>query len=108
MIRHTYYRAIGYFKVVGGNGHALFGQAADFFLQVVQVDDHARAHYVYHALAQYAGGQQIQYEFAALVYYGMAGVVATLITNYDVIISAQQIDHAALAFVAPVYAGDCG
>ena len=43
-------------------------------------------------------------EFAGFVYHGMTGVAAALITDDRVVAGGQQIDHAALALVAPVYA----
>ena len=52
-------------------------------------------------------GDQVQDELAALVLDGVAGIVAALIARNDVVILAQQVHHAALAFVAPVDTGDC-
>ena len=44
----------------------------------------------------------MQGEFPFVVNDGMAGVSAALITDHDVVILRQQVDHAAFSFIAPV------
>ena len=73
---------------------------------MLRVDDHAAAHDADNVRAQDAGGDQVQDELAALVLNGVAGVVAALIAGNNVIILAEQVDHAAFALVAPVDTGD--
>ena len=72
-----------------------------------RINDHAVAHDADNVRTQDTGGQQIQHELAALVLDGVAGVVAALITCHDVVFLTDQIDHAALAFIAPVDTCDC-
>ena len=71
------------------------------------VDEHAVAHDADDLGTQDAGGQQIQDKLAARVFDSMAGIVAALIAHNDVVFLAQQVYHAALAFVAPVDTGNC-
>ena len=73
---------------------------------MLRVDDHAAAHDADDVRTQDAGGDQVQDEFAALVLDGVAGVVAALIARNNVVILTEQVDHATLALVAPVYAGN--
>ena len=74
---------------------------------MMRVDDHTVAHDADDVRAQDAGGQQVQHELAALVLDRMASVVAALITCDDVILLADQVDHAALALIAPVDTRNC-
>ena len=46
-------------------------------------------------------------ELAELVYDGVAGVAAALKSHDDIIVFREQVDHAALALVAPVDAYNC-
>ena len=62
----------------------------------------AVAQNVHHALAEDAGGQQMQGELAQIVDNGVAGVATALITNDHIVITGEQVYHAALAFVTPV------
>ena len=55
-------------------------------VQVLYVYDHAGAHDVRDALAQYAARQEVQYELPPLVHDGVAGVVAALIAADDVVV----------------------
>ena len=98
--------AVGDLQVLRADLNALFGQCGDLFLEMLRVDDHAAAHDADNVRAQDAGGDQVQDELAALVLNGVAGVVAALIAGNNVIILAEQVDHAAFALVAPVDTGD--
>ena len=51
--------------------------------------------------------EQVQHELAPLVLHGMTSVVAALIARNNIILLADQIDHAALALVAPVDTRNC-
>ena len=79
----------------------------DMAEKMLKVDDDAGAEYVHGVVAQYARRQQVEDELALLVDDGVTGVVAALITADDVIIRREQVDHAALALVAPVDSHDC-
>ena len=81
---------------------ALLTQGLNLVDEVLKVDDHAVAHDVHCALAGYAGGEQVQDNFTVVVYNGVSRVVAALIAADYIIIGAEQIDHAALALIAPV------
>ena len=93
-------------QVLGGNGNALAGDIHDLVPQALAVQGHAVAQNVHHALAEDAGGQQVQRELTLLVDDGMAGVAAALIADDHVIVLGQQVHHAALSLVAPVDAYD--
>ena len=99
--------AVRNLQVGGRNGDALFPQVGNFALQVMGVDDHTVAHDAHNVGPQNARGQQVQDELAPLILDGVAGIVAALVTDHDVIILAEQVHHAALALVAPVDPGDC-
>ena len=102
MIRHADRRAVGDFEIVRRDLDALFAQATDLADQMLDVDDHADAHDVDRLGAQNTGGQKVQNELAAVVDDGVTRVVAALIADDDVVLTAQKVDHAALAFVTPV------
>ena len=74
----------------------------DFMEEMLCVDHHAGTHHVHGFIAQDAGGEQIQNELALVVDDGVSGVIAALIAHDDVVLLAEQVDHAALALVAPV------
>ena len=74
---------------------------------MVGVDDHTVAHHADNIGTEDAGGQQVQHELATLVLHGMTSVVAALIARNNIILLADQIDHAALALVAPVDTRNC-
>ena len=99
-------RAVGDLQVLGADLNTLLGQGGNFLLEVLGVDDHAAAHNADNVGAQNAGGNQVQDEFAALVLDGVACIVAALIARNNVIVLAEQVDHAALALIAPVDTGD--
>ena len=102
VVGHTDSRAVGDDERVLAGHDALRGYVLELVVEVLYVYDHAGAHDVRYALAQYAARQEVQYELPALVHDGVAGVVAALIAAYDVVVLAQEVDHAALALVAPV------
>ena len=85
----------------------LLAQVGDLAVQMVGINDHAVAHDADDVGPQDAGGQQVEHKLAPLVLDGMAGVVAALVADHDVVILAEQVDHAALALIAPVDPSDC-
>ena len=107
MVGHGNGGPVGDLQVIGGDGNALLPQLVDLAVQMVRVDDHTVAHHADNVGAQDAGGQQVQHELAALVLHGVACVVAALIPCNDVILLADQVDHAALALIAPVDTRNC-
>ena len=107
MVGHGDGGPVGDLQVIGGDGNALLPQIVDLAVQMVRVDDHTVAHHTDNVGAQDAGGQQVQHELAALVLDRVTGVVAALITCNDVILLADEVDHAALAFIAPVDTRNC-
>ena len=107
MVGHGDGCAVGDLQVFRGDRNALLAQFIDLAVQMMRVDDHAVAHNAHDVGAQDAGGQQVQHELAALVFNGMACVVAALIPCNDVILLADQVDHAALALIAPVDTRNC-
>ena len=107
MIGHGDGGAVGDLQVGGGDGDALLAQLVDLTVQVVGVDDHTVAHHADNIGTEDAGGQQVQHELATLVLHGMTSVVAALIARNNIILLADQIDHAALALVAPVDTRNC-
>ena len=82
-------------------------QTRGLIKQVLKVDDYASTEDVDGVVAEDAGRQQVQDELALVVYHGVACVVAALIADNDVVIFREQIDHAALALIAPVCSHDC-
>ena len=107
MVRHADGGPVADFQMAGINLDTLFTQRGDLLLQMGGVDDHAVAHNAHHVRPQNAAGQQIQHELSFGGHHGVAGVVAALIAHHDVVFLAEQVHHAALAFVAPVDSGDC-
>ena len=81
---------------------AFIAQGLYLVNEVLKVDDHAVAHNVHCAFAGNAGGEQIQDDLTVVVYNGVSRVVAALVAADYIIIGAEQIDHAALALIAPV------
>ena len=108
MIGHGDGCAVGDLQVLRGDLNALLAQLIDLAVQMMRVDDHTVAHDADDIRAQDAGGQQVQHELAALVLDRVTGVVAALITCNDVILLADQVDHAALALIAPVNSSNSG
>ena len=94
-------------QVFRSQGNALGADFFHFLPQVLRVQRDAVAQDVYNALAENAGGQQMQGKFAVFIDDGVARVAAALVADYDVVVLGQQVNHAALALVAPVNANDC-
>ena len=107
MVGHGDGCTVGDLQVCRADLNALLPQLVDLAVQMMRVDDHAVAHDADDIGAQDAGGQQVQHELAALVFNGMACVVAALIPCNDVVLLADQVDHAALALIAPVDTRNC-
>ena len=102
VIRHADDRRRADFQIFRRNSDARFFQLADLPVKVFDIDDHSVAHDVHHAVAQNPARQQIQNEFALFVDDGVPRVVTALIPHDHIVIRRKQIDHSALAFVAPV------
>ena len=107
MVGHGDGCTVGDLQVCRADLNALLPQLVDLAVQMMRVDDHAVAHDADDIGAQDAGGQQVQHELAALVLHRVTGVVAALIACNDVILLADEVDHAALAFIAPVDTRNC-
>ena len=106
MIGHGDDRLVADPEVFGRDPDALRAKAARLLREVFDIDDHAVAEHVDDALAKDARGKQVEDEFPPLIDDGMTGIVAALIAADDVIVLGQQVDHSALAFVAPVDPAD--
>ncbi len=102
VIRHSDDRTVADFQIVGRDFHALRAQTGGFFVKEFKVDDHAATEHVDDVLAQNSRRKQIQNKFPPFVDHGVPRIVAALITADDVVLRRKQIDHSALAFVAPV------
>ena len=94
--------AVADFEIVGSDGDAARAQFLNLPRKVVHVNDHTVAHHVDLVLAQNAGRQKVEHEFSSFVDDGVPGVVAALITHYDVLLFGKQVHHTSLSFVAPV------
>ena len=68
--------------------NALLPQGTDLIRQVLHVDYHAGAHHIHRLRTQNAGGKQIQDKLTAFVHYGMSGVIAALVTRYNIALRA--------------------
>ena len=95
-------------EVLGAHLHAALLDGVHLARQMVQVDDHARAQHTDNVRVQDAGGQQVQDELALRGDDGVPGVVATLIAGHHIGVFRQQVDDAALAFIAPIDTSNCG
>ena len=107
MVRQADDGAAAYLEVVRRDADAAAAQRLGLVIKMLQIDDDAVADDVDRGLAEDAGGEEIEDELALLVDDRVTGVVAALITADDVIILREQIDHAALALIAPVCSHDC-
>ena len=67
-----------------------------------RVDHHAAAHPPARVRVHHARGNRVQLEGLRRNGHGVAGVVAAVEARHDVGLAGQQIDDAALAFVAPL------
>ena len=99
--------ALGDLEVLRRDRHAGLLQGLDLAPKALEVNDDTVAEDVHDARQADAGGDEVQGKFAVFIDDGMTGVVAALIPADDIIISRDEVDHAALAFVAPVDAYDC-
>ena len=106
MVRHADDGLVADLQVLRRDGDAAVAQTPNLVEQVLGVDDHAGTHDVDGLVAQNAGREEIQHELALVVDDGVPGVVAALIAHDNVVFLRQEIDHAALALVAPVDAYD--
>ena len=102
VVRHADRGAVADLQMLGRDLHALLADVRDFLREMFEIEHHAGAENIHRAGAQNAGRQQIENEFAALVHDGVTGVVAALIADNDLMFGGEQVDHAALSFVAPV------
>ncbi len=107
MIGHADRCTVADLKVCGAYRNAALAQTRSLVEQVLKVDDYARSEDVDGIVAQDAGGQQIQDEPALVVDDGVTGIVAALIADDYIVPFRKQIDHAALALIAPVCSYDC-
>ena len=106
VVRHADDGLVADLQVLRCDGDAALSQARDLVEHVLRINDHAGAEHVHGLVAQDAGRHEIEHELALVVDDGVAGVVAALIAHDDVVLLAEQVDHAALALVAPVDAYD--
>ena len=74
---------------------------------MLQVDDHAVAHYIDYLRAQDARRHQVEDKLTQMVDNSVTGIVAALIADDYIIILRKQVDHSSLAFITPVDANDC-
>ena len=100
--------AVGDEKVVFCNGHALAAEFIDFLHQADGVQHHTITDDAKLVRPQDAGGNQVENIFLSIGNYSMAGVVAALAACHHVGGFRQEIDHFALAFVAPLGADNNG
>lgn len=99
---HEYARTVADHEVVGRYRNALAHDLAHFAPEVLRIKGDAVAENIHDSVAEDAGGQKMQGEFALFVYYGVTRVAAALKADDHVIILGQKVDHTALAFIAPV------
>ena len=103
VVGHCYDGLVAYFEVFGSDFDARVPQIFDFAAEMFDVDYHAAAENVDNVVAQNARRKQVEYELALFVDYGVtAALLPTLIAAYDVEIARKQVNHSALAFIAPV------
>ena len=106
VVRHADDGLVADFQVLRRDGDAAGAQALDLVEHVLGINDHAGAEHVHGLVAQDTARHEIEHELALVVDDGVAGVVAALIAHDDVVLLAEQVDHAAFALVAPVDAYD--
>ena len=82
--------------------HAAVLQGLCLSAQMLQIDHHSRPQHIGGVGTKNTGRKQVQHGFPVFIYYGVAGVVAALISDNDVIGLAEQVDHSALSLIAPV------
>ena len=99
--------AVADHEIVRRERDALAHHILHFDAEVFGVKRHAVAQHIDHIRPEDAGWEQMQGELPVLVDDRMPRVAAALIAHDDVVFLRQQIDHAALAFIAPVDAYNC-
>ncbi len=107
MVGHADRRAVAYLEVCGAYRNAALAQARGLVKQMLKVDNYSRAEDIDGVVAQDAGRKQVQDKPALVVNDGVTGVVAALIADNYIVFFREQIDHAALALIAPVGSNDC-
>ena len=100
-------RSVAYHEVIRRYENALGRKIVYLAAKVLAVERNAVAEHIHNALAEHARRQQMQRKLAELVYDGVACVAASLKSHDDIIFFREQVDHAALALVAPVDAYNC-
>ena len=106
VVRHADNGLVADFQVLRRDGDAAGAQTLGLVEHVLRINDHAGAEHVHGLVAQDAARHEVEHELALVVDDGVAGVVAALIAHDDVVLLAEQVDHAAFALVAPVDAYD--
>ena len=106
MVREDDGRAFGDLEVFRRDADAGLLQGLDLAPEALQIDHNAVAEDVHDARQADAGGDEMQGKFAVFVDDGVARVVAALIPADDIIVACDEVDHPALALVAPVDAYD--
>ena len=104
VVGHDDDRAVADHEVLRVDADARAPQLLDLAAEMADIHHHAVAEDVHLLMAEDAGGQQVEREGAAVVLDRVAGVVAALIADDHVVILGHEVDHAALALVAPVHA----
>ena len=99
--------SVAYHEVFRSDGDTSGGKVVDFLAQVFAVECNAVAENVHNTLAEHARGQKMQRKLAELVNNGVACVAAALIAHDYIIIPCEEVNHSALALVAPVDAYNC-
>ena len=106
MPRQKERRAGADLEVIGRQLHALGANVLDLLHNTLGINGNAVADDADDSLAEDSRRQQVQRKFTILVDDGVTRVAAALITDDNVIIGADQIDHTPLAFIAPVDSDD--
>ena len=106
MIGHNNDGTGAYHKVFRGDIDACIVQPFDFAAEVADVDNGAVAENIHLFTAENAGRQKIQRKCAVVVFDGVSCIVAALVTNNNVIFFRNEVNHSALALIAPVDAHD--
>ena len=102
MIWHADSCAVADFQVFRGYLNPLFVLSADLADEVLDINNHSRAHDVHCAVAQNAGREQIENKRTLFVDDGVTRIVSALIARNYIKILRKIIDDASLALVAPV------
>ena len=102
VIRHRDYSLIAYFQIIGSDLDSCLSELCDLTGKVFKVDRHTVTHDADDILSQNAGRQKVQDELAAIVYDGMTGVIASLISDTYVLGLAEKVNYSSLSLVSPV------